>query len=80
MAPGGSDYSRLLFFMLMLSLIGDVLEIELPVPPSNQPASRSRQQLIFGLCLHLTVVAHNSIYYCLRFFFSKQGWVKPEYL
>ena len=45
----------------MLSLTGEELEIELPVPPSNQTASRSWQQLIFGLCLYLTVVAHNSL-------------------
>ena len=70
MATGRSEYSVLPFFELMLSLTGEELEIELSVPPSNQTASRSWQQLIFGLCLYLTVVAHDNIYYFLGVFFS----------
>ena len=65
-----------LSFGLYIFYYGEELEIELPVPPRTRTASRSRQQLIFGLCIGPTVVARNSINCCWWCFFSKK--VRPH--
>lgn len=70
--------SMLPFFGPRLSL-GEELEIELPLPPHTRAASRSRQQLIFGLCLAYGSGSQQYPLLLVVFLFLKSS-VTPEYL